>query len=79
MPAVSTTREAPEQAIEEPRNSGNSGGGGPPSGVDPIIQGLLARLPVSGEVWPEAERNLWLELLKGSFKLIYRDDAEKTP
>jgi hypothetical protein len=77
-PAVSTSREAPEPEVEEPRNGGNSGGG-PPNGVDPIIQGLLARLPVSGGVWPEAERNLWLELLKGSFKLIYRDDVEKTP
>ena len=40
---------------------------------DPIIKGLLARLPKSGEVWPEAERKLWLELLSGSFKLIYKD------
>lgn len=78
MPAVSTAREVPEPVAEETRNGGNSGGG-PPSGVDPIIQGLLARLPQSGEVWPETERNLWLELLKGSFKLIYRDGVEKTP
>lgn len=41
--------------------------------VDPIIDGLLARLPRSGEVWPEAERKLWLELLAGSFRLIYQD------
>lgn len=34
----------------------------PPS-VDPIIQGLLARLPQSGAVWPEADRKLWLDLL----------------
>jgi hypothetical protein len=33
----------------------------------------LVRLPKSGEVWPEAERKLWLELLSGSFKLIYKD------
>jgi hypothetical protein len=36
--------------------------------------GLLARLPKTGDVWPESERTLWLELLKGSFKLIYMDD-----
>jgi len=30
---------------------------------DPIIRGLLARLPKSGAVWPEAERKLWLDLL----------------
>jgi hypothetical protein len=29
-----------------------------------------------GDVWPEAERKLWLELLSGSFKLIYKDKDE---
>jgi hypothetical protein len=53
-------------------NDGN-GGGKPPPDVDPIIQGLLARLPKTGEIWPEEERALWLDLLKGSFKLIYKD------
>jgi hypothetical protein len=80
MPAVATAREAVESApIEEKRNGGGGGGGSnggqPPSSVDPIIQGLLARLPASGAVWPEQERNLWLELLKGSFKLIYQDSG----
>jgi hypothetical protein len=27
----------------------------------------------SGDVWPETERKLWLQLLEGSFKLIYKD------
>jgi hypothetical protein len=27
--------------------------------------------------WSESERTLWLELLKGSFKLIYRDDDKR--
>ena len=35
------------------------------------LQGSLARLPRSGDVWPEAERKLWL-LLEGGFKLIYK-------
>jgi hypothetical protein len=30
-------------------------------------------LPKSGDVWPDAERKLWLSLLEGSFKLIYKD------
>lgn len=76
MPATSAVREAPEPVAEEPRTGGN-GSGGPPSGVDPIIQGLLARLPSSGSQWPEEDRNLWLELLRGSFKLIYRESGEK--
>ena len=37
------------------------------------FSGCLARLPKSGDVWPEADRKLWLELLSGSFKLIYKD------
>jgi hypothetical protein len=41
--------------------------------IDPIIRGLLARLPKSGDVWPEADRKLWLQLLEDSFKLIYKD------
>ncbi|MBH5388678.1 hypothetical protein [Bradyrhizobium diversitatis] len=74
MPAVSTVRDAPAPEPEEPKGGGGGNGGGlPPSGVDPIIQGLLVRLPPSGSVWAEAERNLWLELLKGSFQLIYKD------
>lgn len=54
-------------------NDGPGSDGKPPTDVDPIIEGLLARLPKAGQVWPEAQRDLWLELLKGSFKLIYKD------
>lgn len=52
------------------------GGGEPPSDIDPIIAGLLKRLPKSGEVWPKAQRKLWLQLLEGSFELIYADKEE---
>jgi hypothetical protein len=41
--------------------------------IDPIIRGLLVRLPKSGDVWPDAGRKLLLQLLEGSFKLIYKD------
>jgi len=37
----------------------------------------LARLPKTGAIWPEAERKLWLDLLSGSFKLIYKDDDKR--
>jgi hypothetical protein len=30
-------------------------------------------------VWPEADRKLWLQLLEGSFKLIYKDATPKIP
>ena len=45
-----------------------------PIGLDPIILGLISRMPKTGAVWPVEERNLWLELLKGSFKLVYKED-----
>lgn len=57
------------------KKSGGGGGDDETPAVDPIIGGLLKRLPKAGEVWPEAERKLWLQLLEGSFKLIYKDNA----
>jgi hypothetical protein len=75
-PGIGGAREDAGAAPESERDGGNSGaggGGGPPK-IDPIIQGLLARLPKSGAVWAEAERKLWLQLLEGSFKLIYLSD-----
>jgi len=67
---------APELGADAQQDtkSGN-GGGGDNTGVDPIIAGLLKRLPKSGEKWPKAQRKLWLQLLEGSFDLIY-DDGE---
>jgi hypothetical protein len=55
--------------------NGSDRGGGNVLPVDPIIAGLLARLPASGANWPGEERKLWLDLLEGSFKLIYRDEG----
>jgi hypothetical protein len=73
------SREPPEEPMLGGNGGGGNGGDGKPPfpHVDPIIQGLLARLPKSGDVWPEAARDLWLELLKGSFKLIYKDGPAK--
>jgi hypothetical protein len=65
------------QSEVQPKNGGDGGGGGGnQTDIDPIIRGLLARLPKSGDVWPEAQRKLWLELLEGSFKLIYKDETD---
>jgi hypothetical protein len=36
----------------------------------------LKRLPKSGAQWPKAQRKLWLQLLEGSFDLIYLDKDE---
>jgi len=62
-----------EGSARKPVSHSDGGGGGGGGEIDPIILGLLARLPKSGDIWPEAERKLWLQLLEGSFKLIYKD------
>jgi len=69
-----------EKGTDNERQRNGSGGGGnenPP--IDPIIAGLLARLPKSGDVWPTPERKLWLQLLEGSFQLIYKDGNVQVP
>lgn len=73
-PGIAPRDEPPPPNPDEgkKRNNGNDGNEPP---IDPIIAGLLARLPKSGEVWPIAERKLWLQLLEGSFQLIYKDAA----
>ena len=71
--------EQPPTEDEEEKNGGSdddASGSAAPS-VDPIIQGLLARLPATGSAWPESERKLWLTLLEGSFKLIYRETSSE--
>jgi hypothetical protein len=78
MPAVVTSRDQPrEESKTDQENGGGNGGEGKPPEIDPIIRGLLVRLPRSGDVWPEQERKLWLGLLEGSFKLIYKDKKDE--
>jgi hypothetical protein len=77
--------EQPRQQDQGESRRGDIGGGGGSGGdgrqpeIDPIIKGLLARLPKSGDVWPDEERKLWLQLLEGSFKLIYKDKTSLPP
>jgi hypothetical protein len=80
-PGIAQKEEAAGQQTQQEvgdRGTGSGSGGGEPPRIDPIIQGLLSRLPKSGEAWPEADRKLWLQLLEGSFKLIYKDQIEET-
>lgn len=41
--------------------------------LDPIIIGLLEKLPASGETWDKPDRVKWLNLLGGALDLIYKD------
>jgi hypothetical protein len=73
MPGIAQGSSREDEKPQEESHGGGNGGGGKEPPIDPIIAGLLARLPPSGEVWPIAERKLWLQLLEGSFQLIYKD------
>jgi hypothetical protein len=62
-----------------------SGGGSGPtaspfrvSGLDPLIQGLLARLPSPGEEWSSDKRKKWLLTFEANLEMIYpQPDGEK--
>ncbi len=57
---------------------GGGGGEDDPPGLHPFIQGMLRELPKAGEVWPEAKRKLWLDTAGSIFKMIYKDDSERS-
>ena len=52
---------------------GNDGDGSGPPTIDPIIQGLINRLPPAGAEWGKDERKLWLGILESSFDLVYKE------
>src|SRR5665647_1354141 len=41
--------------------------------LHPFVQGLLQELPKAGDVWPEAQRKLWLATAASIFKMIDKD------
>jgi len=52
--------------------SGGSGGGSlPPSGLDPVIAGLLGKLPEPNSRWPKEGRRRWLQTLVNAIDLVY--------
>lgn len=45
---------------------------------DPLVQGLLSRMPPPERGWPVAERARWLQALAMNLSLIYDDQGEVT-
>ena len=64
-------KRAEEQSVSNPIDPGSV------PGIDPIIVGLLERLPPVGQEWSTPDRKLWLELLEKSFLLVYREPKEQ--
>jgi hypothetical protein len=73
-PGTKPIEEQKPPVSERDSDTNRGGGGGEPPAIDPIIAGLLKRLPKSGAAWPKSQRKLWLQLLEGSFDLIYEDE-----
>lgn len=40
--------------------------------LDPILWGLLERLPEAGSVWVKSDQQKWLTILGQTFDLIYK-------
>lgn len=45
--------------------------GGGPTQLDPLIQGLVDRLPEPGSVWESDKRARWLQTLAANFDMVY--------
>ena len=75
-----------EEGLETPPADEGKGDGGATGGqsgssdkkIDPIIRALLAHLPPPKSVWPNDAREAWLNLLKGSFALIYKEGGQNS-
>ena len=52
-----------------------AGGGG--SALDPLIAGLLDRLPPAGESWSMEKRKKWLQTFEANLEMIYPSDETK--
>jgi hypothetical protein len=74
---ITSTPERENGSPPSGRNSEGDGTGGElPPEIDPIIRGLISRLPPAGATWPKAKRKLWLQILENSFDLVYEDEPE---
>jgi hypothetical protein len=54
-------------------------GSGGSYGLDPLIEGLLSRLPPPGEIWSTDKRKKWLETLEANFEMIYPAGVDGKP
>lgn len=54
--------------------SGGGGGGGQFIGLDPLIAGLLSRMPKASDKWAVADRARWLQALAMNLSFIHADD-----
>ena len=70
MPRKSKEVDIDEELSDLPEGSGV---------IDPILKGMLMRLPAPGGVWPIAARKAWLELWEKACGIIYPDTDQRNP
>ncbi|MFT3989257.1 hypothetical protein [Aestuariivirga sp.] len=66
------------QEVKPPTIFAGGGSSSPLREIDPIIQGLINKLPPSGAVWAANKRKLWLQILANSLDLVYEDSSTDT-
>jgi hypothetical protein len=77
--SVTTSEENPGSGSGSGTGSGGSGGGPLlPSGLDPVIAGLLGKLPEPNSRWPKEGRRRWLQTLVNAIDLVYTAPDEDT-
>ena len=77
-PGIAPRDEAPPPNPDEGKKRNNGSNGNEPPDLHPFVQGLLKELPKAGDVWPEAQRKLWLDTAGSIFKMIYKDAPKGT-
>lgn len=76
---VQTEEVAPARDGGSGSGSGGSGGGHtPPPGLDPVIAGLLGKLPEPNSRWPKEGRRRWLQTFVNAIDLVYTSPEEDT-
>jgi hypothetical protein len=77
MPVIKEGQPNEKPKNGETRERSGSGGGGNGVGYDPLIQGLLNRLPQPGTDWSAEDRATWARALFTNFELVYSGQGNK--
>jgi hypothetical protein len=76
MPSGATTAERGEPKKTAPTGDGGDRQDTEIRGLDPLIQGLLKRMPSPPGAWPVSDRARWLQTLAMNLSFIYGDKID---
>ena len=79
MPGFAAREQESDRRQDNDEDKGrNKGGGGGDDGkppLDPLLRGLVDRLPPSDTEWSVTDRVKWLQTASNVFDLIYKGDG----